>query len=526
MNTKYIWLLLILLGFVACNDPEDFEKFLDNQPDETVAPVLTSGSADFSKYVAVGASFTAGFTDNALFAQAQLNSFPNTIAKQFAKIGGGDFKQPMMNGNYGGLTYGANRVTDPRLVFGGAGPVPLESVIGPVTVATDLLSNPTGPFNNLGVPGAKSFHLTAAGYGNLNNFPGGANPYATRLTGSTPDASILDLAMAQNPTFFTLSEVGGNDVLGYAVSGGDGTNPITPIAIFDDALNELVDGLTANGAKGAIGNIPYITSLAHFTTVPFNPLDPTNPDFGPQIPTLNATFAPLNNAFDYLGVPERKISFAVDAASPILIHDESLEDIFVDLQSALILGGLDPATATVFANQFRQCRQATAEDLIVLPASSVIATVNEMHFQALVDLGVPPQTAGQLSVNGITYPMEDKWVLLPSEQAEITAATDAYNLSIRAVANEKGLAFVDLKSKLVEAATNGIAFDEFSNMNTSLVFGGLVSLDGIHLTARGYALMANIFLQAIDETYGSNFEEAGALAKAADFPTNYSVNLP
>ncbi len=28
-------------------------------------------------------------------------------------------------------------------------------------------------------------------------------------------------AVAQNPSFFTLSEMGGNDVLGYATSGGD-----------------------------------------------------------------------------------------------------------------------------------------------------------------------------------------------------------------------------------------------------------------------------------------------------------------
>ena len=38
-------------------------------------------------------------------------------------------------------------------------------------------------------------------------------------------------------------------------------------------------------------------------------------------------------------------------------------------------------------------------------------------------------------------------------------------------------------------------------MNTDLVFGGLVGLDGVHLTARGYALMANKFLEAIDADF-------------------------
>ena len=120
-----------------------------------------------------------------------------------------------MNDNFGGLALAGNRIAEPRLVFGGAGPVPLESVVGPVTVSTDIaLNNPTGPFNNLGVPGAKSFHLLANGYGNVGNLPAAANPYAVRLTGTTPNASILELAVAQNPSFFTADLLGGNDVLG------------------------------------------------------------------------------------------------------------------------------------------------------------------------------------------------------------------------------------------------------------------------------------------------------------------------
>ena len=64
-------------------------------------------------------------------------------------------------------------------------------------------------------------------------------------------------------------------------------------------------------------------------------------------------------------------------------------------------------------------------------------------------------------------------------------------------------------------------------MNTSLVFGGLISLDGVHLTARGYALMANKILAAMDAEFGSNFTMAtGGLAKAKDYVTNFSPMLP
>ena len=62
-------------------------------------------------------------------------------------------------------------------------------------------------------------------------------------------------------------------------------------------------------------------------------------------------------------------------------------------------------------------------------------------------------------------------------------------------------------------------------MSTSLVFGGLVSLDGIHLTSRGYALMANKILEAIDAKYGSNFGASGNFAKANNYPTNYPPGI-
>ena len=360
------------------------------------------------------------------------------------------------------------------------------------------LNNPTGPFSNLGVPGAKSFHMIAPGYGNLANFPAAANPYAIRLTGATPNASMLDLAVAQNPTFFTLSEVGGNDVLGYATSGGDGSNPITDTATFDFALNALVAGLTANGSKGAIGNLPDITSLSFFTTVDYNPvpLDAATAGFLNSAQGYGAYNAGIVQAYAFLvattpltqaeadaEIAQRTITFAAGEGNAVVIVDEDLRDL------------------TGINMQLQNFRQATSDDLVLLTAGSLI-----------------PQGGGTAT------PLADTFVLTPQEQQEIATATAAYNSSISAAANANGLALVDLNSILVEASTTGIAFDDYF-LNTDLVFGGLVSLDGVHLTARGYALMANAFLEAIDETYGSNFVASGNVAKAGDFPTNYSPLL-
>lgn len=521
MNTKYIWLLVILLGFTACNEIEDVLEDNNVLPAEEL-PALTAGTVDLSNYVSLGASFTAGFTDGALFKASQENSFPNILSQHFANAGGGNFAQPLMNDNFGGLAAAGTRIQSPRLVFGGAGPVPLESLTGSVTVSTDIvLNNPTGPFNNLGVPGAKSFHLLANGYGSLANFPAAANPYAVRLTGASPNASILELAMAQSPTFFTLSEIGGNDVLTYATSGGTGVdqkgnidpttyggNDITDPNVFGQIFSTLVTTLTAGGAKGVVTNVPYITDLPHFTTVPHNPipLDAATAGFLNSASAYGAYNAGIQGAFAWLvantpmtqemadaEIAKRTITFSAGAGNAVVIMDEDLTDLTA-INAALV-----------------SMRQATAEDLLVLPSSSFIGTE-----------AVPgnPQT-----VNGVAIPLADKWVLTPEEQTAIKDATDAYNMTIKAVSDSNdNVGLLDLNSILTELASTGITFGGFT-MTANLVTGGAISLDGVHLTARGYSFMAYKFLEVIDNDFGSNFIDSGNTPNPGDFPTNYSHTL-
>ncbi|WP_274474243.1 SGNH/GDSL hydrolase family protein [Mangrovimonas aestuarii] len=539
MKTKYIWMAFLALGLTACDSDDDSTSSGNNLPE------LTAGEADFSNYVSLGNSLTAGFTDGGLFIASQQNSLPNILSQQFALAGGGNFVQPLMNDNYGGLAVAGTRIQDPRLVFDGSGPTSLESVIGPVTVSTDIaLNNPSGPFNNLGVPGAKSYHLLANGYGNIANLQAGlANPYFVRMTGSTPDASVLELAMVQNPTFFTLWP-GENDVLGYALSGGESNpdssnyDPITDQALFDTAVTTLVTALASTGAKGVVANIPDVTTIANLNTVPHNPLDPSNPQFGPQIPTLNMIFGALNQVYVALGAPERTVIFSADEASAVVIIDESLTDIAAQITGALNASptfpafieqfGLPaeaaPAVANLLGVTYGQTRQATEEDLLVLTSSQIIGTVNTDYVGFLMSQGLPQDLAGQFSVEGITLPLADKWVLIPSEQDEIASATSMFNSTLETAAAQAGLAYVDTHALLNQLANGGIPANNFI-LTSDLVTGGAFSVDGVHPTARGYALIANEFMRAIDLTYGSNFEESGNLVDVGDYPTNYSPLL-
>ena len=99
-----------------------------------------TGSADFTRYVAVGDSLTAGFMSGGLFQTAQQNSYPILIWRQATGQTSG-FEQPL--------------VSDPGI------PAALElRGLAPLTIApragrgNPLNLNLQRPYNNLAVPGA------------------------------------------------------------------------------------------------------------------------------------------------------------------------------------------------------------------------------------------------------------------------------------------------------------------------------------------------------------------------------------
>ena len=160
-NYKYIALFLLTIGFASC----DVNNELDAIQAEIVPNVpLETAGLDFSKYVSVGASFTAGFTDGAMFIAAQENSFPNILAKKF----GTTFSQPLMSDNIGGFIFSGTVVQQPRFYFDLTTGSP--KVLNALPTTELGVPAAGGPFNNYGVPGAKSFHLVTPGYGTLNPY--------------------------------------------------------------------------------------------------------------------------------------------------------------------------------------------------------------------------------------------------------------------------------------------------------------------------------------------------------------------
>jgi len=488
---KNKWLILLLAGvIIGCESDDDTDDLIE------VPVEYTSGTADFSHYVAIGNSLTAGFTDGALFMAGQQNSLANILAEQFALAGGGEFTQPLMSGNTGGLLLGGTPIQEPRLFFNGSGPQRLTTA--PTTEVTTKL---TGPFNNMGVPGAKSFHLVAPGYGNVAGVATGqANPYFARFA-STANATVIGDAVAQQPTFFSLW-IGNNDVLAYATSGGEGVNrkgnfdpstyggnDITDPNVFAQVYSGLVEGLVAGGADGVVANIPNVTTIPYFTTVPHNPV-PLNAE---TAVALGQGYAQYNGGLQ-AALAGGLIS-AEEAAARRIAFSEGQNAVVIEDENLTNLGSLG----------LPSYRHATEDDLIVLTASSFIGT---------------PVGGNAQMINGVTVPLADKWVLTPAEQAEVLEATTAFNQTIKSVAEANGLAFVDVNALLSQVASSGVSFDEYM-MNARLVFGGAFSLDGVHPTGRGYAFIANKFIEAINDTYNSNLPPV----RAADYTTLYPSAL-
>ncbi|WP_375435891.1 SGNH/GDSL hydrolase family protein [uncultured Hymenobacter sp.] len=465
---------LMGLGLTAC------------QPDLEDDFTPSAGSADFSRYIAVGNSLTAGLSDGGLYLEGQLSSYPNLLAGQFRAAGGGDFVQPLFqtgqeNGS-GYLRLSGFTSTGSPITASVTTNLALRSG---ATAARPLYTKFTEPVNNLGVPGIRLSDIETAGYG---SFLG--NPYFERLT---PDAqaaqTYLARVTASNPTFFT-NWLGNNDVLGFATAGG-GASFLTTTAVFTDRNNKIIDALTANGAKGLVATIPDVTNIPFFTTV--------GPSFRASLTAGNAA-----------GVVITTGGFSVTA-------------------------GMPPTRRTILTNTIRDA-SGNGNQLFTLTASPYLALFNRPGGRAWRDVynqarpSLPPAVTLSvfLALQGVDTaqafgassgnPIPSTLVLDDTEQTLVRTATTAFNAAIIAKANEKGLAIFDANAFFAGVAASGIVTNGVAN-NTSYISGNLFSLDGVHPTPRGYAIIANEMIKAINAKYGSSISQVN--------PTDYrGVRFP
>lgn len=364
----------------------------EDRSDLTAPALPETGNADFSRFVSLGNSLTAGYQSSALYESAQKYSFGNLIAQQV----GVDYVQPT--------------ISDPgiggRMAAASLSPFATSQAAADAGKPTNL--DYAGIYNNLGIPGALLPDLlqatgTATALDPTNVF------FDIILRGQ---GTALEQAIAAQPTLLTLW-IGNNDILGYATSGG--VLPHTPTPTFAFLYDQLCGGLAQAGIPVVAANIPDVTSIPFITTV------------GAQLLAMGTTH-------------------------------------IVGEKSDGSVGLLD-----------------LTKVYLTLRASAELAQGK----------GTSPEN-----------PLPNSVILDEDEIVEVNNTIAAFNATIASVLQKYGFHLVDANSVLKKASTEGLTVEGIK-YTTEYVFGGIFSLDGVHPSSQGYAIVANEFIKVINEKFSA-----------------------
>lgn len=233
--------------------------------DDLVRP-STEEERLFARYVALGNSITAGFQSGGITPQSQADAYPVLLAAR----AGATFVFPELN---------APGCPPPL-----AQPFPLGTGTTAPGVPCAFRATPTGPVQNLAVPGAN--------VATLLNHLADPNPGATfnRLqTFFLGGRSQIAAMQSLDPTLVS-AWIGNNDALGVIFNGVPAAS-LTPVADFQQRVTALASAIAAEGPQDAvlIGVVnpllvPVLQPGAYYWAAAYGkPLtDPTFGRFGPK----------------------------------------------------------------------------------------------------------------------------------------------------------------------------------------------------------------------------------------------------
>lgn len=430
---------MVVLFFTGCEDRSDL----------TAPPLPNTGSADFSRFVAIGNSLTAGLQSNALYQSAQYYAFPKLVAD----LVGTTFAQP--------------EISNPGI------PNRLEVVsVSPFAFAPNSnLGNPLNStyqkqFNNLGIPGAIVFDAV-----DTTDFAAKsiarANPFFNIvLRNQVLGKSVVEQAKNQDPTFITFW-MGNNDVLGYATSGGtrgtdaSGTKPSDP-NVFAFLYNQAISQLAAvnSTVKIAVFSVMDVNVIPFFNTV------------GPQM------------------------AAGIAAAKQ---------------QNPNIVGLFYQKDGETVASSYTSLNQP-GDPLITLTGGTYAPLLGQPTGKFYRDNNFPGLPAGIDTTMPFGFHPQNPWpnalILDADEQTIVANAIQAFNTTIQQIAAAyPNVFFVDVNAKLQQIkaaeATGGYKLDGYT-FTTQFVQGGLFSLDGVHPSNHGNAVIANELIAAINSNFGAS----------------------
>ena len=579
-NINKIILILGLVGLIISCKPE------------IEVPAPSSGGADFSNYLAIGNSLTAGFMDAGLYLEGQDQSTPAIMAKQLMEVNPNlPFSQPTMPGNGSGfLKLQALDLANGIFVF---------DQIPPDPGWTDKIP---GTYQNLGITGIRVKDITVNGYGASVEQ---GNPYFYRiLAADEAMKSYLDKVSEAEVSIYTCW-IGNNDMLDYAISGGafgaaglpvTGVNGLTPVNEFEASYDALMNVLNGKGAKGILGTIPDISVIPFFNMIPWNSvvldeataaqanafyssqIDPlleagveegvislvatdtvvsvaVIPDLADTTIWLQTYQAAIDDgknqqeaadsAYAFLASPvgqaaSAQLQAALNAELPQYLLglpvSPELQPLFD--QIGLLLA-TDPLLQGAIAQTQAQIQQAYDAGLlpeleaeIANRTEQTIAGLKAIGYYPTFEVGpngfvieVPVTASNPLGLRQMVEgekvlftafpilsdpqqalaPQPDQLILTSDEIDSLRSFTQEYNDIIKGY-ESANVGVIDMNA-LLTALNEGVFMDG-TEVDGSYIQGGLFSLDGVHLTPRGYAIVANAYIDAINKKFSASIPPA------------------
>ncbi len=365
-------------------------------------------SSYFNKFVAMGASYTAGFQSDSYNEVAQLNGPATWIARQ----AGAYFPIPLIKmpglppeEGFEGLDTNGNFT------------VSLASIATQLFTATnfsEFFVDPSVTPYNIAVPGAMIEDEVLGPASNsssslfvipLTNFL--FAPYDNNFFEKKDIKPEIVMAQELHPTLIVSTDEYGNDLL---------TGGVTPYSEFAEYITQAVSALAATGAQVFLANVPHAIYIPGFQQ------------------TALAQLTPCSLTFSDVTIRQ------LDQAS-------------------------DPDTcAATFSN-------GTAEGTCKYNACESLVSIN--------------QSVDQFN----------------KEFASVVAQYKNVHI----------VSFAGLMNGTVQLAGQGVTFDpegfpEYKINNVTLKMkhlGGFYSMDDLHLTNTGYAILASVFIQTINDTLGT-----------------------
>jgi len=188
--------------------------------------------------------------------------------------------------------------------------------------------------------------------------------------------------------------------------------------------------------------------------------------------------------------------------------------VFVNIPDVTAVPYLTPAAAVL--------AQASAQTGVPVAVLSHVLGIQAGDYVNPTGLAEIPVILNAVLAGHAAGPIDDAGVLSAAEATTAQTTVQAYNATIAAQASAVGATVVDINAFFAQIKAKGVTINGFPA--TANYLGGLFSLDGIHPTNTGYALVANKVIDTLNSSIHTSIADTNVSAIAATDPL-FTPNL-